>query len=1190
MAICRACGLTDGVDGQACSGCGQVLHVVGDREDLLQAVMQWAERNSGVVGSAGWDDLHASAYRVGYINVTSGWVGVGAELTPSCTSCRGVTPLCAACQGLVQPRICVPTPVVPDCYPIYVIEAEEERAGFIVPFFESEFMSDREAGPDELEMLRDVRSLTPLVLGQLMIDQDLVVSDANATSGGPHVIGSLPISNSPTAFVVVAWLAKFGDEPTPIALGMYREKARDLILSQSPTAPDEFQQLWLGADDRSVSDSSDSAAHSLVVASITTNVVNTDGDETDVSRGIGAVLAALPHLDRYSSDQGNDSDTAQELVLGRAGLQKRIQDLHELVQSSTDDEVAASLIIAQVRGLGLETQRAWDAALKEYQSALVSLPIDAKDARSQLSQRVFECLCAAGRMDAAESHVAAEAQHDQDFALWAWVLCQRRLAQGDVATAKQWAEWALGRASERAEPWGDSEEDVAERDMLDRARRRLHSILALVAFQEGNVPEVEAQLVEGLQTDDTRRGDLWLYPDVLIMRARLAADEGDSDTAQLINTELVERFPLHPASLAMTNGHPTFPPPADEAALEGVTWAFATRLFNLRGPVTHWWADCGPTVRVSGVPAPLEFGLQDVGTWELNASFQPLALDQFAQSLGLGATQIRIDQPCALRDRVGRLLNSVGADLGTFRLDNGRSGLAGPWGTDRGTRVVHLAEFWRTADGREICLWSTHAYASQEVIPVSDRFRVDSLVGTLLQQAAYAAENPMRSGRFTQLLDLPRSLVFENVPETLIPQPRVLVAFDDSMPLAQGSGNNMATVPQSYSFGYEITDSLNDEQLLTCLKVCVDAVTAVASLLESGRDRSLNGPDGTPLPTTETFVDERRRLTVAIARSLSVEQDDDQDDEGFDRPPFNARRTGWSTGLDEIDFRLTIPDGWRGSFPLEDMLAQTDLMAGLKRRDPQSLAVVEQWEREGQVNVMGAMGVAMALMGGDPEYGVALVRRSAELGNVYGWSNLGVMLGKHLTRDERRTAFENGARAQLPICAQYLAIMSAEDGDDKQALTWLTRAAQWGNCDSTERLANIVDDQAEAEMLRRVAAAQKQEQVEQFAPDDVGNRPVVGDEVEEYFNWSTALEVLPSDAVNIWWQEYGPSTRRGRQLGDAPADGDWLVNSVMSLDDSSLGPSPVGDEGEYEYIDLEFVDSPLASRIRSAVAARGRPV
>ena len=637
----------------------------------------------------------------------------------------------------------------------------------------------------------------------------------------------------------------------------------------------------------------------------------------------------------------------------------------------------------------------------------------------------------------------------------------------------------------------------------------------------------------------------------------------------------------------------------DDGELEGVTWSYLLRLFALRGPVTHWWSECGPVGEVAGIPAPIEFGLADGPGWKLSEAFRPIARDDFELEAGRAAVRISINEPCPLRDRIQHALEAAGASVGIFGTEGGRSGLAGPWSTERGTLVVHTREFWRTVTGAEFCLWSSQVLVAVAPLADVDRQRIDPLVGTLLQQAAYAAENPLRTGEITQLLDVGRSLAFSDVPEELIPRPRVIVESNGSVFMTQPDGEmGQKPVSVAYGFGYEVSGSLTDDQLLAALRVCVDAVTDVASLLESGRDHSPRASDDLALPTTEEFVDPAGRVTVALERSTSPVDDEnpeDDDERGFGRPPFIARRSGWTTGLESVDFSPTpIVASHAGEFPLMDMWGEDELIKGLKRRDPDAMAIVERWSADGQLNLMSAMGVVLAMMADAPELGVSLVRRSAEQGNMYAWFILAALLADHLTSDERREACENGARARHAGCAELLALMSADDGDDEAALKWLTRAAQWGNADATERLVAIVDSDNEVEMLLGVAAEQRRTQNPEDDHDDFSNRPMVGDDVDDYFQWATALTVLGSDVVSTWWRDYGPSipiVERGSEFEElTPTLATWKMPLVMNPENPDGLASPISDDGEYEYIDLEFVQSPLAARIRRVAAEHGLTV
>jgi len=101
----------------------------------------------------------------------------------------------------------------------------------------------------------------------------------------------------------------------------------------------------------------------------------------------------------------------------------------------------------------------------------------------------------------------------------------------------------------------------------------------------------------------------------------------------------------------------------------------------------------------------------------------------------------------------------------------------------------------------------------------------------------------------------------------------------------------------------------------------------------------------------------------------------------------------------------------------------------------------------------------------------------------------------------------------------------------------------------------------------------------------------VGDDVGDYFQWATALTVLGSDVVSTWWRDYGPSipvVERGSEFAElTPTLATWKMPVVVNPESPDGLASPISDDGEYEYIDLEFVQSPLAARIRRVAAEHG---
>jgi len=158
--------------------------------------------------------------------------------------------------------------------------------------------------------------------------------------------------------------------------------------------------------------------------------------------------------------------------------------------------------------------------------------------------------------------------------------------------------------------------------------------------------------------------------------------------------------------------------------------------------------------------------------------------------------------------------------------------------------VVHTAEFRQSATG-ERCLWTAQVLVS-DVAGASQRTL--ERIGLLLQQGAYMAENPLRSG-FMRLMDLTRDRVFPDVPSELLPRPLVLAVARDQEVIDDGSGGYaMRERAMIYRFGYEIDARLTDSQLAKVLPIVVDSVTAVLTLLESGLD--------CPPPDLENWLDD----------------------------------------------------------------------------------------------------------------------------------------------------------------------------------------------------------------------------------------------------------------------------------------------------------------------------------------------
>ena len=245
---------------------------------------------------------------------------------------------------------------------------------------------------------------------------------------------------------------------------------------------------------------------------------------------------------------------------------------------------------------------------------------------------------------------------------------------------------------------------------------------------------------------------------------------------------------------------------------------------------------------------------------------------------------------------------------------------------------------------------------------------------------------------------------------------------------------------------------------------------------------------------------------------------------------FRNRRPGFVTGLEEGDFRTSSSvEHIEGEFPLVDVMSRRDFIEALMRGDAAALAELEDWRKSGQKYLLGALGFALHAEGAH-ELGDECLISSGKLGNEYAHLLLGWAFAERGDTDKGRVYLERAAAAGYASAGASLAQMSAAAGDELGAIKWLIKAARGGDSASTSRLATMVDDEAESQMLARISRIQEASESPPDVDDPYETRFGASSiSMDEYFTWPRLLALTDSEAMRTWWRDYGdflPFTER----------------------------------------------------------------
>jgi len=691
-------------------------------------------------------------------------------------------------------------------YPLFSLDGDENWRGILVPFGAGE-----ELEPDPSTVAQSLRDKPWVTLGTFESEGILYASDGFSGPDDRNVVVDVRLA-SPKS-VVVCWLTDPGGGfgTVPYAVGV-------LPTSYPFGEVDVPVPEWLLAQwsDGSRMQRGNAISQSLIAAQISAdgglaqfferaNAAGGVNDELSslFMRSVSWAVAALEHIsaDFKAYLMSPPDDSSRELVAPVRSAMQRLEAILDEWEATTGTELKAS-----VRCMLLSGRSQPSAALREAEVAVqegdFSGVSDAGYHAAELGQLdLAERLQTIAIRQGQDNRVAATSINNLVFSV---LIPQRRLAEARPLLLRSIA--------------------------LDVPYQSMNSLsnLGVVSYLEGDLDFASACFTEAMSREERTRAEGLYY------LAKIAADRGDAIDCNRLVRALRERYPKdeyaglpHPLGVqslidGVGDSSVDFPWSSSSETVDRiVTWSDLMGLFDLRGPVTHWWDGYGPARPATAAA----LGPDATESWRINDVFMSSAFP--GEPVGL-------DSPSEFRERVRATIESVGATMGQFVLPDGRSGLAAPWATARGANVMHAAEFRRDERG-ERCLWSAQVFASDDVNH-SDRTR--ERIGLLLQQAAFLAEYRFRSG-ILRLVDLPRYLAFPNVPPELWPRPVLHAVLGDQEVVEDGAGGfALRERALIYRFGYVIDASLTDVQLADVLPVVADGVTMVLGMLESGEGES----------------------------------------------------------------------------------------------------------------------------------------------------------------------------------------------------------------------------------------------------------------------------------------------------------------------------------------------------------------
>jgi len=299
------------------------------------------------------------------------------------------------------------------------------------------------------------------------------------------------------------------------------------------------------------------------------------------------------------------------------------------------------------------------------------------------------------------------------------------------------------------------------------------------------------------------------------------------------------------------------------------------------------------------------------------------------------------------------------------------------------------------------------------------------------------------------------------------------------------------------------------------------------------------------------------------------------DDDNVEPALFTERRPGFTTGLGESDFALTVdgPPNLEGSFPLMTFLEDPELLDTLQRQDRAALTLVNEWAATNRWNMLAAGGFLLAREEQTHQLGVTMLEQSASMGNPWAWWYAGDC--EYLPIERRRALLDRAIDAGLVSAAEARIQLELKVGNDDEALRYVVISARKGGLNSTRRLSRMVSNIAEAQMLERIAAAQEEAQSEE-TDDEINSLAFSGSnaEAEGWFSWQTLLSLRGEPEVAAWWSQYGAYEVLPREQG--------MVSPAFNSDDEG---TPLDEDGTYDVVQIE--DSALAARVRAIAAKRG---